>query len=72
MVDEFTKESLHIDVAGSIRSKRLILILEKLSDDRGCPMTLRSDHGAESVSTALLNWAVDKGLRNLLIEPERP
>ena len=28
MIDEFTKESLHIDVAGSIRSKRLIQILE--------------------------------------------
>jgi putative transposase len=28
MVDEFTKESLCIDVAGSIRSKRLIQVLE--------------------------------------------
>jgi putative transposase len=72
MVDEFTKESLHIDVAGSIRSKRLIQILEKLINERGCPMVLRSDHGPEFVSIALLQWAADKGLRNLLIEPGKP
>ena len=45
MIDEFTKESLHIDVAGSIRSKRLIQILEQLIEDRGCPLMLRSDTG---------------------------
>ena len=72
MVDEFTKESLHIDVAGSIRSMRLIQILEKLINERGCPMVLRSDHGPEFVSIALLQWAADKGLRNLLIEPGKP
>ena len=72
MIDEFTKESLYIDVAGSIRSKRLIQVLEKLIKERGCPMVLRSDHGPEFVSIALLQWAADKGLRNLLIEPGKP
>ena len=57
MIDEFTKESLYIDVAGSIRSKRLIQVLEKLIKERGCPMVLRSDHGPEFVSIALLQWA---------------
>lgn len=72
MIDEFTKESLYIDVAGSIRSKRLIQVLEKLIKERGCPMVLRSDHGPEFVSIALLQWAADRGLRNLLIEPGKP
>ena len=72
MIDEFTKESLYIDVAGPIRSKRLIQVLEKLIKERGCPMVLRSDHGPEFVSIALLQWAADKGLRNLLIEPGKP
>lgn len=72
MIDEFTKESLHIDVAGSIRSKRLIQILEQLIEDRRCPLMLRSDHGPEFVSIALLKWAAEKGLRNLLIEPGKP
>ena len=72
MIDEFTKESLCIDVAGSIRSKRLIQVLEQLVKERGCPMVLRSDHGPEFVSIALLQWAADRGLRNLLIEPGKP
>ncbi len=72
MVDEFTKESLRIDVAGSIRSQRLIQVLEQLIKERGCPMVLRSDHGPEFVSIALLQWTADRGLRNLLIEPGKP
>ena len=69
MIDEFTKASLHIDVAGSIRSNRLTQILEKLIEERGCPLMLRSDHGPEFVSIALVKLAAEKGLRNLLIEP---
>ncbi len=72
VVDEFSKESLFIDVAGSIRSQQLIEVLEKLIDKRGCPLVLRSDNGPEFVSLALLQWAADKGLRNLLIEPGKP
>ncbi len=72
MIDEFTKVSLYIDVAGSIRSKRLIQVFEKLIKERGCPMVLRSDPGPEFVSNALLQWAADRGLRNLLIEPGKP
>jgi putative transposase len=36
MIDEFTKESLCIDVAGSIRSRRLIQVLKQLIEERGC------------------------------------
>jgi putative transposase len=61
MVDEFTKESLHIDVAGSIRSKRLIQILEKLINERGCPMVLRSGHRPEFASIAYCNGPRTKG-----------
>jgi hypothetical protein len=46
MVDEFTKESLCIDVAGSIRSKRLIQVLEQLIEERGCPIVLISALGS--------------------------
>jgi putative transposase len=60
VVDEFSKESLFIDVAGSIRSQQLIEVLEKLIDKRGFPLVLRSDNGPEFVSLALLQWATDK------------
>lgn len=72
LIDEFTKESLAIDVAGSIRSQRLIEILESVIDQRGCPIVLRSDHGPEFVSTSLIEWATRRGLRNLWIDPGKP
>jgi hypothetical protein len=54
MINEITKESLHIDVAGSIRIKNLIKILEQLIKERGYPIVVRSDHKPEFVSIALL------------------
>ena len=44
VVDEFTRECLAIDVAGSIRSGRVIEVLSKLVSVHGSPQYLRSDN----------------------------
>jgi putative transposase len=44
VIDEHTRESLAIDVAGSIRSGRLIEVLTKLVSEHGAPKYLRSDN----------------------------
>lgn len=54
VVDEYTRESLAIDVAGSIRSGRVIEVLSQLISMHGAPKVLRSDNGPEFVSRALL------------------
>ncbi len=69
MVDEYTRESLAIDVAGSIRSTWVIEVLSQLMSVRGVPKVLRSDNGPEFVSNALLRWATNHGLDMALIEP---
>src|SRR5687767_15952293 len=56
VVDEFTRECLYIDVAGSIRSGRVIEVLERLISLHGSPRYLRSDNGPEFVSNRILNW----------------
>src|SRR5690606_17830628 len=38
----------------------------------GAPAYLRSDNGPEFVGTKLLQWAVDKRLQTVLIEPGKP
>ena len=48
------------------------ITLEEVIAERGYPKVLRSDHGPEFVSTVLLEWAVERGLRNLHIEPGKP
>jgi len=62
VIDEYTKECFAIDVAGSIRSKRVIDVLSKLISVRGAPKYLRSDNGPEFVGTQLLEWALQNQL----------
>ncbi len=72
VVDEYTREALAIDVAGSSRSDPVIEVLTKLISVRGAPRYLRSDHGPGFVSTALLNWIVNQGIETALIDPGKP
>ena len=72
VIDEFTRECLAIDVAGSIRSCRVIEVLAQLISLHGAPKTLRSDNGPEFVSKALLRWATGQNLEIALIDPGKP
>ncbi len=69
VIDEFTRECLAIDVAGSIRSNRVIDILSKLISIHGAPRYMRSDNGPEFVSSALLKWIMGERIGSILIEP---
>ena len=72
VIDEFTRECLAIDVAGSIRSGRVIEVLAQLVSLHGAPRMLRSDNGPEFVSKALLKWAASENLDMALIDPGKP
>lgn len=72
VVDEFTHESLAIDVAGSIRSARVIDVLARLISLHGAPAFLRSDNGPEFVSSAILKWLTANRIDTALIDPGKP
>ena len=72
VVDEWTHESLAIEVAGSIRSRRVIEVLARLVSVRGAPRYLRSDNGPEFVATAVLAWLVEAGIDTAYIAPGKP
>ena len=72
VVDEFTHECLAIDVAGSIRSARVIDVLTRLMSVHGAPAYLRSDNGPEFVSNAILRWLTDAGIETAHIDPGKP
>lgn len=72
VVDEFSRDCLAIDVAGSIRSGRVIEVLARLISVHGAPQYLRSDHGPEFVATALLRWLSKANIETALIEPGKP
>jgi putative transposase len=72
VIDEFTRECLAIEVAGSLRSGRVIDVLSKLISVRGAPKYLRSDNGPEFVSRAVLRWLQDAGIDTAPIDPGKP
>lgn len=72
VVDEFTRECLAIDVAGSIRSGRVIEVLSRLVSVHGSPQHLRSDNGPEFVSRAVLRWLTRANIDTAHIEPGKP
>jgi putative transposase len=72
VVDEYTRECLAIDVAGSIRSGRVIEVLSKLVSVHGAPRYLRSDNGPEFVSRAILRWLHGADIDTAAIDPGKP
>lgn len=72
VIDEYTRECLAIDVAGSIRSSRVIDVLSKLVSLHGAPTYLRSDNGPEFVSRAILRWLAAANIETLAIDPGKP
>ncbi len=72
VVDEYTRECLAIDVAGAIRSQRVIEVLARLVSIHGAPLFLRSDNGPEFVSHAILEWMANAGIGTSLSDPGKP
>ncbi len=72
VVDECTREALAIDVAGSIRSARVIEVLSKLISVRGAPRAIRSDNGPEFMSLAVLGWLQRNNIESAFIAPGKP
>jgi putative transposase len=72
VIDEYTRECLAIDVAGSIRSGRVIQVLSRLVSTHGAPRYLRSDNGPEFVSSAVLRWLIEANIDSAHIDPGKP
>jgi len=72
VIDEFTREALAIDVAGSIRAERVIRLLGQLVSVHGAPRYIRSDNGPEFISKSVLKWVTTSGIRTAHIDPGKP
>ena len=72
VLDEFTRESLTIEVGRSIKSKDVIAVLEYLFMIRGIPGFIRSDNGPEFIADAIKKWLKKKHVETLYVEPGSP
>ena len=72
VLDEFTRESLAIEVGRSITAEDVIAVLEYLFMVRGVPGYIRSDNGPEFIADAIKKWLRANAVEALYIEPGSP
>lgn len=72
IVDNFTRESLAIEVGERIGGQRVVEILMQLGKERGLPRTIRVDNGPEFTSKRLDQWAYLNGVALDFCRPGRP
>ncbi len=63
LVDEFTRECLAIDVAGSIRSKRVIEVLARLISARGAPCSFWRESERPKPSVPSTRYSRPRGMK---------
>ncbi len=72
VLDDFSREALWIEVDTSLPAERVVRVLEQLLDWRGKPVSIRMDNGPELISQCLENWAREKNIALLHIQPGKP
>ena len=72
VVDEYTRESLSIEVKRPITAKEVVKTLSTLFAQRGEPAFIRSDNGPEFIAKAVKLWLDVSGVQTLYIEPGSP
>lgn len=72
IVDDYTKESVAIEVDTSISGQRVARVLDRIAEYRSLPKMIRVDHGPEFTSLALDAWAHARGVKLVFIQPGKP
>ena len=72
VIDEWSRESLVIEVDLSLTGEQVTRVLERLRLVRGLPATIHLDNGPEFTSGVLDRWAFDNHVQLQFIEPGKP
>ena len=72
LVDNFTRESLAIEVNDHIGGHRVVEVLMQVGRERHLPRTIRVDNGPEFISKALDQWAYLNGVQLDFSRPCKP
>jgi putative transposase len=72
LVDNFTRESLVIEVNDRMGGHKVVEVLMQLGKERKLPRTIRVDNGPEFISKALDQWAYLNGVQLDFSRPGKP
>jgi putative transposase len=72
IVDDYSRECPAIEVDTSLGARRVVQVLERLSETRGLPKVITTDNGPEFSGKVLDEWAYRKGVKLNFIRPGKP
>ena len=72
IVDDYSRECPVIEVDTSLGGRRVVQVLERLSETRGLPEVITTDNGPEFSSKVLDEWAYRHGVKLNFIRPGKP
>ncbi len=72
LVDNFTRESLAIEVDERLGGHRVVEVLMQVAETRGLPETINLDNGPEFTSRRLDQWAFLSGVKLDFSRPGKP
>lgn len=72
VVDNYTRESLAIEVGQSLKGEDVVATLRRIGATRGLPATIKVDNGSEFVSKAMDKWAYEHHVELDFSRPGKP